>query len=110
MNLETNIIFNIGVGTLMVGIFVLFFSLLAIIWKGKKEIGDTVKEELNPFKKTGSNIVNAITEVQTILRNKFKGLNIVHALVERSSSPLSPTEYGSQLIKDSGLEKILVDL
>lgn len=63
MNLETNIIFNIGVGTLMVGIFVLFFSLLAIIWKGKKEIGDTVKEELNPFKKTGSNIVNAITEV-----------------------------------------------
>ena len=100
-------VFNISAGALIVGLFFFFVTLLSIIWKGKKEIADTVKEELAPFKKTGTNIVNAITEVQTILRNKYKGLNIIHNLVERSGSPLSPTEFGANLIKDSGLEKIL---
>ena len=106
---DTTIIFNVNAGMLIVSMAVFFISLFAIIWKGKKEISDAIKEEIMPFKKTGTNIVNAITEVQTILRNKFKGLNIAHSLVEKSGSPLRPTEYGVQLIKDSGLEKILDD-
>jgi len=106
---DTTIIFNVNAGMLIVSMAVFFISLFAIIWKGKKEISDAIKEEIMPFKKTGTNIVNAITEVQTILRNKFKGLNIAHSLVEKSGSPLRPTEYGVQLIKESGLEKILDD-
>ncbi|MFH0739918.1 MAG: hypothetical protein V1819_02405 [bacterium] len=101
----TIITFNVGACTLLVGIFVFFFALLGIIWKGKKEIADTVKSELNPFR----NIANAITEIQTIMRNKFIGINIVHTMVEKGESPLNPTLYGANLIKDSGLEKILND-
>ena len=93
----------------MLNTFVFSFSLIAVIWKAKSEIGDTINQELSPFKRIGNNITNAVIEVQTILRNKFKGLNVVHDLIERGSSPLNPTEYGAQLIKNSGLEKILED-
>lgn len=106
MTPETNLVFNIGVGAAVITICTIFLGLLGIIWKGKKEIAETIKEELAPFRKTGNNIVNAITEVQTILRGKFDGLSIVN-LVEKGSSPLNPTEYGASLIKDSGLEKVL---
>lgn len=107
--IDTTIIFNVGSTQLLAVIVTFFLGLLAIIWKGKTEIAKTVKEELTPFKNTGSNLVNAVTEVQTILRSKFNGINIAHNLVERSGSPLSPTEYGAELIKNSGLEKILDD-
>ncbi len=106
---ETTIILNIGAGALIVGILVFFLGLLAIIWKGKKEIADTVKEELSPYKNMNNRVINAITEVQTVLRNKYKGVNISHNLMETSGSPLGPTEFGAQMIKDSGLEKILND-
>ncbi|MBI4118747.1 MAG: hypothetical protein HY452_00605 [Parcubacteria group bacterium] len=109
MTSETTLIFNINVGSVIIGILVFSFSLLAVIWKAKSEIADTINKELSPFKSIGINITNAIVEVQTILRNRFKGVNIVHGLVERGSSPLNPTEYGARLIKDSGLEKILED-
>ena len=103
MTTETNIVFNVGAGALISTIVVIFLGLLAVIWKGKKEIGDTVKEEMAPFRTIGS----AITEIQTILRNKFEGVIIEHTLVEKAGSPLRPTKYGAGLIKDSGLEAIL---
>ena len=99
----TTITFNIGAGTLLVGIVVFFLALLSIIWKGKSEIATAIRSEISPFR----NIANAITEIQTILRNKFDGLNIVHMMTEQGSSPLNPTEYGVSLIKESGLQKIL---
>lgn len=104
---DTSIIFNISAGSMTIGLFFFFVALLAIVWKGKKEIADTIKEELNPFKKTGNSIIHAINEAQTILRNKFPGVSIIHNLVETGESPLKPTEYGAQLIKDSGLEKVI---
>lgn len=101
--METVITFTIGVGALLIGIAVFFFSLLAVIWKGKNEIAAAIKNEISPFR----SIANAITEIQTIIRNKFKGINIIHTMTEQGSSPLNPTEYGAYLIKESGLEKIL---
>lgn len=101
--MDTTIVFNVGAGTLIVGIFFFFIALLAVVWKGKSEISDSIKKEITPFR----NIANAVTEIQTVLRNKFDGLNIVHTMMEQGSSPLNPTEYGSHLIKESGLEKIL---
>lgn len=109
MTTETNILFNINIGEVIIGIFVFSFSLIAVIWKAKSEISETINKELSIFKKIVTNATNAIIEMQTILKSKFKGLDIVHNLIESGSSPLNPTEYGAKLIKDSGLEKILND-
>lgn len=105
LTMETVITFNVGAGALIIGIIVFCSSLFAIVWKGKDEISKSIKDEINPFR----NMANSITEIQTILRNKFEGINIFHTLVEKGNSPLNPTEYGASLIKDSGLEKVLND-
>jgi len=104
---ETIIVFNVGAGALVVGILVFTFSLLAIVWKGKKEITDTIKEELEPSKNASNKSTLAVNELQTFLRNKFRGTNFVHTLLETGASPLKPTEFGAQLIRDSGLESVL---
>lgn len=57
-----------------------------------------------PTEKKLGKIINAITEIQTILMTQ--GHNTKH-LVEAPGSPLQPTEYGANLIKESGLEIIL---
>ena len=86
--METIITFTLGVGALLIGIAVFFLYLLAVIWKGKSEIAAAIKNEISPFR----NIANAITEIQTIIRNKFKGINIIHTMTEQGSSHLNPTE------------------
>jgi hypothetical protein len=106
---ETTINFIVGAKELVIGIAVFFLALLAVVWKGKKEIHDAIGEDIDPIKKSTASITSAIVEIQTILKEKFRGLVIDHALVEKGSSPLQPTEFGASLIKDSGLEKILND-
>jgi hypothetical protein len=101
----TIITFNIDAGALVIGTVIFFLGLLTIVWKGKDEVGKAIKSELNPFR----NMAHAITEIQTILADRFKGLAIKHSMVETGDSPLKPTQYGAQLIRDSGLEKILYD-
>lgn len=103
MTPATAITINIEAGVLILGIIVFFLALLGIIWKGKNEIASAIKEELNPFR----NMASAITEIQTILMTKFTGITINHSMTEVPGSPLKPTQYGAQLIKDSGLETIL---
>jgi len=105
MTPTTAITINIEAGALVLGMVVFFLALLGIIWKGKSEIASAIKGELNPFR----NMASAITEMQTILMHKFTGLTINHSMTEVPGSPLKPTEYGAQLIRDSGLEKILDD-
>ena len=107
MTPETTIVFNVGVGALLTGVFVFVGSLLAIVWKGKKEIADTIRQELEPTKNAGNKSALAVNELQTFLRNKFRGTTCVHTLLEVGSSPLKPTEFGAQLIRESGLEDVL---
>lgn len=102
---STIITFNVDAGALIVGIIVFFLALLAVVWRGKTEIGEAIKSALAPF----SSIAHAITEIQTILGEKFPGLTINHSMTEKPGSPLRPTQYGVQLIRDSGLEVILND-
>jgi hypothetical protein len=50
-------------------------------------------------------IKNAILEIQGIFTSyKFP---LKYCLTETAGSPLNPTEYGMQLIKESGMERIL---
>ncbi len=103
MTPETTLVFNIGVGAAVITIITVFLGLLGIIWKGKKEIGEAIKEGIKPF----ASIANSITEIQTTLKDKL-GVSFVHTMVEKGDSPLNPTEYGASLIKDSGLERVLL--
>lgn len=66
-----------------------------------------VNKSLAPIKKSIAQITNACIEIQTIFG--IHGIDLKHCLVETSGSPLKLTKYGAQLIKDSGLEKILND-
>lgn len=101
----TPITINIDFFYLLIIIFTIISPLIIVVWKGKEEISDTMDKKLKPF----ANIANAITEMQTILKNKFRGIDITHAMVEKGSSPLNPTPYGEELINKSGLAKILSD-
>jgi hypothetical protein len=52
MTPETTILFNVNAYWMIGTVVLIFMGLLAIIWKAKKEISDTIKEELNPFKES----------------------------------------------------------
>lgn len=62
---------------------------------------------IDPIKKSITRITNACIEIQTIFGTY--DIPLKHHLVEAPGSPLQPTVFGEQLIKDSGLEKILDD-
>lgn len=105
----TPIVFNINAGALLVGIVVFFLALLGIIWKGKNEMGNLIDGKIGGLNKTIPKLTQAVVELQSIISNKIKGVVINQSLLETSGSPLAPTEYGAELIKKSGLEKILDD-
>ncbi len=50
-------------------------------------------------------IKNAIIEIQTLITSKGAVLN--HLLTERGRSPLEPTDYGIELIEQSGLKEAI---
>ena len=75
-------------------LLLLFFAIAALFNK-----------KLSPINKVIKRISNAIIEIQTVF--KTAGYKLSHLLVEAPGSPLSPTEYGAMLIKESGLETIL---
>lgn len=54
-----------------------------------------------------SPVKHAIIEIQTICTTQ--GSEIKYSLTETSSSPLHPTDFGWKLLKDSELQKIIVD-
>lgn len=103
---DTPIVFNVGAGALLIGIIVFFLGLLAIVWKGKKEISDTIREELKPVNNTNNRLVIAVTQLQAAVRELNPGA-ILSSLLEVGASPLRPTQIGAGLIKDSGLENVM---
>jgi hypothetical protein len=102
---ETAVVFNVGAKELLIGLVVFFVALISLVWKGRKEIGEIVEKETKGIKATADRLVVAVTEMQTVLKSK-KSFNFT-ALLEKGASPLRPTEFGANLIKNSGLEKIL---
>lgn len=80
-------------------VFPLFLTAGAALWVCYKFIA--------PIKKSVARITNACIEIQTIF--EACGIPLKHHLVEAPGSPLQPTAFGEQLIKDSGLKKILDD-
>lgn len=71
-------------------------AVLAILFMNKK---------INPLYALNRRISNAIIEIQAHFRRD--GIHLDHTLTEAPGSPLQPTEYGADLIKQSGLEKVL---
>ncbi|PIT90567.1 MAG: hypothetical protein COU22_01455 [Candidatus Komeilibacteria bacterium CG10_big_fil_rev_8_21_14_0_10_41_13] len=60
---------------------------------------------LKPFKRITNRIRDALIEIQAIL--KREGIDLEYKVLEAPGSPVRPTKIGAELIKKSGLEKIL---
>jgi len=60
---------------------------------------------ISPIQKSVTRITHACIEIQTVFGGQ--GVVLRHHLIETAGSPLQPTEYGKQLIIDSGLEWVL---
>lgn len=79
---------------ILIGLFIWFF------------FSKSLTKFLKPINKSLRQITNAIIEIQTIFKQRWD-IELDHKLLEAGGSPLRPTEYGAQLIRESGLEKIL---
>lgn len=102
--------------SLIVGLFGSggLIGLIAWLWKSGKYFG-ALEEKLNVLPKLEDHIekldshlsqtTNAIVEIQTLLTGR--GFTINQRLVVTSASPTRLTEYGEQLIDESGFHKIL---
>jgi|GEM_PF-1396741 len=97
----------VNAGVALVGIPVVIGVLLRIGMK--LQVLDDLKKASEKMNRVVGNMTLAITEVQTILKSKFPGLEITQSLLEKPGSPLAPTEQGASILKESGLEKVLDD-
>ena len=104
MNTETIITFNITAGVLLAGMSAFFLSLLAIIWKGKKEIGDAVKDEMKPFQSTATMLIHNVKVISDHLAKNSKKFDLSEL---KATSPYQLTEQGEKFIKDLGFNSVL---
>lgn len=100
---ETVISFNVGAWPLLITLVAFFVSLLGVVWKGKKEIGDTIKEEMEPFKKSTEMFTHNIKVISDFLSKHHTKFNSTEL---RASSPLQLTKEGNKLIEDIGFDNI----
>lgn len=107
MSGSTPIIFYVDARVLLVGMSVFFLALLALVWKGRKEIEEIIDNKIGNLSNSAPKLISAIIELQAIISTKVKGVIVSQSLVETTGSPLAPTEFGAELIKKSGLEKVL---
>ncbi|MCI0565613.1 hypothetical protein L0Y46_00290, partial [bacterium] len=73
---ETTINFIVGAKELIIGIVVFFLGLLAVIWKGKGEISEAIKEETGPLKRVVLGMTHALIEIQRIFEDS--GVSLKH--------------------------------
>lgn len=71
----------------------------------KLDILDHVKNKVDSIEKFSQSAANAIVEIQTHLGSR--GYNINQKLAITSASPTRLTDYGDQLMEESGFRKIM---
>lgn len=91
-------------------------GLLVWLWKGGKFFG-RLEEQMKVLPKLDarsqrlethlSQVTNSIVEIQTLLGGR--GFTISQRLVITSASPTRLTEYGEQMMQDTGLYRIVED-
>jgi len=92
----TNIVFSFGAKELVIGLCVFFFALLAVIWKGKKEISDAIKESIGDFK---DRFVSLENKMDVIWKDKIAPAN----------SPRQLNNLGNDILNKSGIKEIVDD-
>ncbi|MFH1078381.1 MAG: hypothetical protein V1745_03855 [Patescibacteria group bacterium] len=94
MTSDTTITFIINAYGAIIAVVALFLGLLAIVWKGKSEISESIEKSLGPFRDEmrvfSDRICNHDQEIGE-LRGKYG----------QSHSPMKPNEMGTRLLEDS---------
>ncbi|MCB9805602.1 hypothetical protein H6775_00410 [Candidatus Nomurabacteria bacterium] len=93
---NSNIIFNVNALTLLVAIVLFFISLLAIIWKGKKEIANTIKESIGDFK---DRFISLENKMEILWKDE----------IAPARSPSQLNDRGKVLLNESGIKDIVDD-
>jgi hypothetical protein len=110
MTPETIITFHITAGVLFVGICVFFFSLLAIIWKGKKEMSDTIKEALVPIRETADGLKHDIDilkyNIKVICDHLIKSGGSFNPSELKATSPYQLTDEGMERIREMEFDTV----
>ena len=92
--METNIIFNIGAGQLIIGMCIFFFALFAVIWKGKDEITKAIKEAIGDFK---DRFIIIEDRMKILWKDEFAP----------TGSPRQLNERGNNILNGSGIKEII---
>lgn len=90
----TNIVFSFGSKELIIGLCCFFFALLAVIWKGKKEIADAIKESIGDFK---DRFVSLENKMDVIWKDK----------IAPAHSPRQLNDLGQNILNNSGIKEIV---
>lgn len=106
MNTETAFVININASAMLIGIFVFFMALFAIIWKGRGEISEVIKEGLKPLGATLDKIKNNLKIVSDVLINS--DLPFDHEKLE-TYSPLRVTDADKKYLEDVSFKKVFLD-
>ncbi len=96
---ETGITINIAASTMLIGIGVFFSALIAVVWKGKTEIAESIKDALKPLK-------NNVKVISDYLINS--ALPFDHTKLE-AYSPLKVTAVGEQYLSAVGFAQVFSD-
>ena len=103
MTPETNFTFIINGYSTIALAAAIFLSLLAIVWKGKKEIHDTITEALKEIKKE-------VKELGDKFFSHDKEIHVLQKQYGEAHSPMRPNEKGSALLEQSGFNEIYPEI
>ena len=91
---NTQIILNIDAYALLTGLIVFSCSLLAIVWKGKKEIAEEIKKSLGDLPQRFMSVEN---KMEILWKDE----------VAPSHSPRQLNERGQSILNESGIKRII---
>lgn len=93
---NTSIIFNVDANVLLVGTILFFLALFGIVWKGKEEIGKTIKEAIGDFK---DRFISMESKMEILWKNE----------IAPAGSPRQLNEKGNDILNKSGIKEIVDD-
>lgn len=92
--MEQTIVFYITTGKLIIAIFVFFISLFGLVWKGKSEIAQAIKESIGDFK---DRFISMESKMEVLWKDELAP----------SHSPRQLNERGNTILIQSGIKEIV---
>jgi len=103
MNPDTTMTFIVNAYAFIIFIFVLVGGLMAVVWRGKKEIFDSIENALKPFKQS---IESSIVDLGERISTHDKDIGRLEGKYGKPGSPMNPSPEGERLLEESGFKKM----